>query len=224
MRRAAAVAAAAVLPLLGTAAAPSGSSPPSLEELREKPTRELKAILKSKGAKCKKCVEKDDLVHRVIETWSWAPKEAVSPDGKVRMTKGMFTDMLRNSFKKHVKEQQDGHQLDGDEPEAAAGADAQLPDLEQAWADFSEKLRQGEIKPGEDGRLVYEVTAPGGGSWWERYRMHIVVILNILLLGVMHRVRRKERDQKRQRLEEETAKVKGKEGKEGKGGKEGKEE
>ena len=52
--------------------------------------KELRAILRQKGTKCKKCVEKDDLVDRVIDTWDWAPKEAESPDGKVKMDKETF--------------------------------------------------------------------------------------------------------------------------------------
>merc|ERR1719387_765360 len=194
-------------------------APPSKESLRSKSMPELKAILRQKGAKCKKCVEKDDLIDRVIETWHWLPKEASSPDGKIKMTKEQFIRNLQSQYKKHGRTQtQEGHELDdGDDEDGATEtsepeiADSSLPDFDKVWADFSEKLSKGEIKTEENGRLIYQVTDefedPG---WWERYKTHVMVGINVVLLYYMQHIRRKERQQK------EAARAKAKEAAESK--------
>mmetsp|Transcript_2710 Transcript_2710/g.5400 ORF Transcript_2710/g.5400 Transcript_2710/m.5400 type:complete len:235 (-) Transcript_2710:79-783(-) len=206
MRRlvaAAAATAALLLPLPNCAAASSSRGPPSRQELQEKSMKELKAILKKKGVKCKKCLEKDDVVDRVLETWDVPPTEASSPDGSMRMTKEVFIKNLKDSYVRHLKSekkgpQADGHQLDADGddesvevPEGMVPSDEQL---EQVWREFSEKLSLGEVTKGEDGQLVYEVPSLGGGpSWWERWRIHIMMMANVALLWCIQRSRRRQK-------------------------------
>eukprot|EP00928_Gymnodinium_smaydae_P011663 TRINITY_DN14278_c0_g1_i2.p2 TRINITY_DN14278_c0_g1~~TRINITY_DN14278_c0_g1_i2.p2 ORF type:complete len:238 (+),score=56.57 TRINITY_DN14278_c0_g1_i2:19-732(+) len=125
----------------------AASAVPSREELRKKTTKELKAILRSKGKTCKKCTEKDDVVDRVIETWDVPLVEAASPDGKVTMDKETFMKQMKMSYEKHFEDERkkkmesgeaSGHQTDEAPP--------QMPDFEEVWRDFSEKLSKGEIE------------------------------------------------------------------------------
>jgi hypothetical protein len=206
MRLAAAAPAAAVIFFaLSIAHASFADPPPSLEELRSKSTKELKAILKSKGAKCKNCLEKDDFVHKVRDTWFTLPKQAKSPDGKIEITKEMFVKQLKESYGKHLKEEKQqpdsddededdsGHSLETDE--AMPG----MPDFDQVWADFSEKLMKGEIEKDDSGNLMYQVNdgSMGWSALWERYKMHIMLALNLGLLWFSQRLRKakKEKDE-----------------------------
>mmetsp|Transcript_67185 Transcript_67185/g.119601 ORF Transcript_67185/g.119601 Transcript_67185/m.119601 type:complete len:250 (-) Transcript_67185:36-785(-) len=186
----------------------SSTTAPSLEDLRKKPTKELKAILKSKGAKCKKCVEKDDYVHRVRDTWHMAPKEARTPDGKVAMSKDVFIKQLKESFKKQVK---DAGKQDDDDDEGHATDDDQelpagMPDFESVWRDFSEKLAKGEIEKDGGGNLMYSVADHLGGGgfwgWFERYKMHGLIALNLGFLWFSQRMRAAERERKKAAKEE----------------------
>mmetsp|Transcript_65306 Transcript_65306/g.202245 ORF Transcript_65306/g.202245 Transcript_65306/m.202245 type:complete len:233 (+) Transcript_65306:105-803(+) len=201
MRRAVVAAAASAALLLSPpvcSAASSSHGPPSREELRQKSMKDLKGILKRKGAKCKKCVEKDDVIDRVIDTWDWAPNEASSPDGKMRMTKDVFISNLKSSYKRHLKsnkKEQEGHQLDGDDDGEAhsEGSGPSDEELEKVWKEFSEKLSLGQVEKDENGHLVYEVPTLGGGqgSFWERWKIHIMLMANVTLLWFMQRQRRK---------------------------------
>jgi len=182
----------------------AAGSPPSKEELRKKTTKQLKTILASKGARCKKCFEKDDYVERVLETWDWAPKEASSPDGKVQITKEAFIDNLKEGFRRHAKEQREqaGHQMDEEEKDNDEGNG--LPNLDQAWAEFSAKLQLGEVKTDETGKLIYEVNANDGpaGSFWDRYKTHLLILINLVLLIGMQYAKRGERSAKMAKLKE----------------------
>mmetsp|Transcript_68845 Transcript_68845/g.154169 ORF Transcript_68845/g.154169 Transcript_68845/m.154169 type:complete len:233 (-) Transcript_68845:66-764(-) len=206
VRRASLVAAVAALLVApqGCKAASSSRSTPSYQELSQKSTKELKDLLKRKGVKCKKCVDKDDLINRVIETWDQSPKEAASPDGAMRMTKELFLKNLKDSYLRQLKSEhnggKDGHQLDADDDEQG-GADIPqglLPSdeqLEQVWKEFSEKLAIGEVSTDENGQLVYEVPPLGGAPGvWERWRVHIMMVANVALLWCIQRTRRKNRE------------------------------
>lgn len=189
---------------------------PSEEELRQKSMKELKAILRKKGAKCQKCVEKDDIVARVVETWDWAPFEAQSPDGKIKMTKDVFLNFLKSSYRKRASEKHEsegGHQLDeddsGDDEPSSDGEDLgdlpSGPEIELIWADFSSKLERGEIETDEKGHIIYELAPPGGNaapSLWDKYKTQVMVTVNVGLLWFMQSVRKKERAE-RQKQEEE---------------------
>jgi len=184
----------------------AAGSPPSKEDLRKKTTKQLKGILASKGARCKKCLEKDDYVERVLETWDWAPKEASTPDGKVQITKEAFINHLKEGYKRHVKEQREqaGHQMDDEEEDDEVGR--QMPDLDKAWAEFSSKLQHGEVKTDENGQLIYEVNAIDdngpGGSFWDRYKTHLLILMNLVLLIGMQYAKRGERAAKMAKLKE----------------------
>lgn len=199
MRRVAvaAVTAASILCLLPHSAAADSGPVPSREELRKKPVKELKALLRSKGAKCHKCKEKDEYVFRVEDTWSWAPVEAATPDGKVSVTKDEFVNQLKESYKKQLSEASagagaanGGHELeDGD----MSGME-NMPDFNDVWAEFSEKLRTGSIEQDANGQLLFDVgDMHGKGSYWEKYKMHGLITLNLALMFCMQRVRRTER-------------------------------
>mmetsp|Transcript_67985 Transcript_67985/g.198962 ORF Transcript_67985/g.198962 Transcript_67985/m.198962 type:complete len:221 (-) Transcript_67985:48-710(-) len=204
MRLALAAAAAAALFPLPRCTAASGSSPPSRDELRLKSTKDLKAILKRKGATCKKCLEKDDVVDKVIETWHWVPKEASSPDGKLTMTKEMFIQNLQSSYARHLKEpkpSEGGHQLEGADG-GAEGPGLSEEQLEEVWKEFSAKLSLGEVKTDEHGQMTYEVPSlTGGAGFWENWKMHIMVMGNVALLGCSQRLRRKTRELKKEKME-----------------------
>jgi len=181
-------------------------SPPSKEELRKKTTKQLKAILSSKGTRCKKCVEKDDYVERVLETWDWAPKEASTPDGKVQITKEAFINHLKEGYRRHVKEQREqaGHQMDDEEEEEDGEVGKGLPNLDQAWAEFSAKLQQGDVKTDKNGQLVYEVNTTDGpaGTFWDKYKTHLLILMNLVLLIWMQYAKKGERAAKLAKLKE----------------------
>lgn len=182
-----------------------GSPAPSREELKKKTAKQLKAILRSKGIKCKSCTEKEHFVDEVIDTWHVAPKEASSPDGKIQLTKEMFIQQLTSSLRDQRKaegnpELQDanGHQLEG-----SGDALDQLPDMENIWADFAAKLASGEVSD-KDGKLNYEVPPIGGyppDTWWRRFKDYGMIILNFTLMLVLYKVRRRERRIKREEVE-----------------------
>lgn len=162
------------------------SGAPSKAELRSKTLKQLKAILKSKGAKCKKCMEKDDYVDRVIETWDWAPKEASDPGGGISMQKDQFIGQLKEAYKRQrQQEASGGHEVDDD-------VDPNLPDFEKVWADFATKLSSGEIGKDDNGQLKYEV-GNMNPAWYEQYKIPVMMFLNIVLLWWMQKVRRRER-------------------------------
>lgn len=165
-----------------------GATPvPSKDELRKKTTKELKKILKSKGAKCHKCTEKDDVIERVIETWDRPPTMATSPDGGVQMTKDQFIEQLKMSFQKAKSDAgggADGHELESD-------GNGHQPDYDKVWAEFAEKLSSGDIGKDENGNLLYEVGARSGfDSFWEKWKMHAALGLNLFLLYAMRKLKK----------------------------------
>mmetsp|Transcript_63375 Transcript_63375/g.182416 ORF Transcript_63375/g.182416 Transcript_63375/m.182416 type:complete len:258 (+) Transcript_63375:43-816(+) len=177
---------------------------PSRKELQAKDAAELKAILRSKGAKCTSCIDKEDVIDRVIETWDWSLTEAVSPDGKTRITKEMFVKNVEASYKRFLADQQakkreeeGGHQLAGEDDDEEDGMP--VPDVDKAWLDFSERLRKGEIKADEKGALAYEMIGTAAEpSWWSKYKTHVMLSVNVLILWVMQHVRKRERQIRRQ--------------------------
>lgn len=192
--RGAATAVLAAVFLLADIQVALASPVPSKDELRKKSTKELKKILKSKGAKCHKCTEKDEVVERVIETWDRPPSTASSPDGGVQMTKEQFIEQLKMSFSKARSDQggkgggadSDGHELDDD-----GGAGGMHPDYEKVWAEFAEKLTSGDIGKDENGNLLYEVGAQSGfDGFWEKWKMHAALGLNLFLLYAMRKLKK----------------------------------
>merc|ERR1711957_193477 len=172
--------------LLALASIGAAQVVPDREELLRKSPKQLKALLKERGATCKKCIEKEDLVERLLETWDWSGVEAVSPDGKTRMTKDIFVKNLEASYRRHLgevsskqKTQTDGHQLaseDEDEEE-------QIPDVDKVWLDFSENLRRGEIKTDAKGDIIYSVAGPQRElGIWDKYKTHIMISVNVIIL------------------------------------------
>mmetsp|Transcript_64001 Transcript_64001/g.208836 ORF Transcript_64001/g.208836 Transcript_64001/m.208836 type:complete len:242 (-) Transcript_64001:120-845(-) len=195
------------------AIASSAGTVPSREELQEKSSKELKAILKSRGAKCRKCLEKEDLIDRVVVTWEWSAVEAVSPDGKVKMTRDQFTKTFQSSFKKHLSDQRttriqadddSGHQLATEDEEEEDEDGRHVPDVDKVWADFSERLRMGEISADDKGNLVYEYAGlPREPTWWDRYKTHVLLAVNVLILWFMQHVRRREKDLRKEEREKQ---------------------
>lgn len=192
------VAAAAILCFAPHSAVADRGLVPSREELRKKPVKELKAILRSRGAKCHKCKEKDEYVFRVEDTWTWAPVEAASPDGKVSVTKGEFVNQLKESYRKTLSESSGsggggsgGHELEKND---LAGME-NMPDFNDVWAEFSERLQKGDIEQDANGQLLFDVgdMHAGKGTFWEKYKMYGLITLNLGLMFCMQRVRRTER-------------------------------
>lgn len=197
--------AAALLLLLSAAAGKSGTGFPELPpraELHKKTTKQLKATLRKKGAKCTGCSEKSHYVDRVVETWGWSPKEASTPDGKVRMTRDVFIEQIRASWRRHKTEEDGaeleqamsstGHELDGDDVAARA---EDTPDFERAWLEFAKQLETGKITKDENGEVFFDVNEhlEGGASWWEKHKMHVMIAMNVLLMFCMYRLRSRER-------------------------------
>lgn len=175
--------------------------------------KELKAKLKSKGAKCPKCVEKSHFIERVLETWDWPPLEASSPDGGIVMTKQQFIGQMRNAWRKHqeqvAKGQEEapdvGHELDGEDIPEVPGTDM-APDFEKAWADFSRKLINGEIAKDENGNVVLDVGDDlSMYGWWAKHQTHVIMIINLVLLIFLQASRAKDRSRKRQQAAETEA-------------------
>merc|ERR1719436_1709628 len=124
----------------------------------------------------------------------------------------MFVKNLEASYKKHLADErakkkapEGGHQLasedDDDEDEDEDGEPT--PDMDKVWADFAERLRQGEIKADEKGQLVYEVAGPPREqTWWEKYQTHIMLSVNVMILWFMQHVRRRERELRKEEKEQ----------------------
>eukprot|EP00930_Biecheleria_cincta_P032823 TRINITY_DN22753_c0_g1_i1.p1 TRINITY_DN22753_c0_g1~~TRINITY_DN22753_c0_g1_i1.p1 ORF type:complete len:239 (-),score=79.20 TRINITY_DN22753_c0_g1_i1:58-774(-) len=177
---------------------------PDREELLSKTTKELKAILRSKGAKCKGCSEKEHVVDKVIETWDWAPTEASSPDGKIKMDRESFMRMLKASWSKQQggadkkERMREGHELDEQE-NAMMDSDA-----ERIWKEFSTKLQAGEITADEHGNINYDLRlgdGQPGQSFWDRHGMRITMLWGV---GLMYWTRRQKRsDADREELQKE---------------------
>merc|ERR1712224_561106 len=104
----------------------------------KKSSKELKAILKSKGVKCRNCVEKEHYIDKVLETWQVVPVEVSSPDGKIHMTKDIFIKQLMQAQQDQGEsdEKAMGHALEKDLDKN----DPRMPEMEQIWADFAERL------------------------------------------------------------------------------------
>lgn len=170
---------------------------PSRDEVRKHTMKELRAMLRDRGAACRHCVEKDHLVDRVLETWDWAPLRASSPDGKINIDKESFVKHLRSSLverqSKEAVETTGGHQL-AEQP--LDGFDGEQ--FEAAWQDFSRKLTAGEVGTDDGGRIVYNVDLSDSpftwSSLWQRYRLHIMMGGNLLLLFFMRRMRNGNKD------------------------------
>jgi len=184
------------------------AGPPRREELWRKSLDELKSILRSRGAKCRKCLEKKDFVDRVIETWEWSSMEASSPDGKFTVSKEDFLKTFEAGYRQHLidvrarrrKEEEEetiGHQLAQDDEE---DEDEQLPEAEidRLWIQFSDRLRNGDIFPDDKGNLVYEYAPPREQAGWERYKPHLLLGVNLIILWLMHHVRRRERNTRKE--------------------------
>eukprot|EP00931_Biecheleriopsis_adriatica_P025254 TRINITY_DN15554_c0_g1_i1.p1 TRINITY_DN15554_c0_g1~~TRINITY_DN15554_c0_g1_i1.p1 ORF type:complete len:869 (-),score=225.49 TRINITY_DN15554_c0_g1_i1:48-2552(-) len=153
------------------------------------------AILRSKGASCKGCSDKEDVIDRVVETWDWAPKEASSPNGDIKIDKQTFMDQLSASLKAQTPQSEDGHQLD-----PLSGVDA-----DKIWSDFTQKLQNGEMSTDDSGRLNYDLSDLQGAlagaagqapSLWDRYGMQAMMLINVVLMMLMRKGKSYERAMK----------------------------
>jgi len=175
----------------------AGSKAPGMEELRKKSMKELWAMLRQKGANCKKCVEKDELVNKVIETWDWTPNEAASPDGQIKMDKETFVRQLKSSYESHFEDERKKRRKGGHELADSPLPEEVQPDFDKVWADFSSRLSSGDIQTDPDGKLHFDIDRLGEKTVWDRYKVHLMLFANMGLLILMQRLRRKDRQERR---------------------------
>merc|ERR1712232_248954 len=75
---------------------------------------------------------------------------------------------------------------------------------DDVWKDFSEKLRSGDIGKDKNGNLLFEVgDIASRAAWWERYKMHLLVAVNLGMMWCLQRVKRTEREARRIATEKE---------------------
>ncbi|CAJ1446004.1 unnamed protein product [Effrenium voratum] len=155
---------------------------PTAQELGRRPSHELKALLQSKGLHCDGC-EKAQLVQRVLETWDEEVLEVSSPDGSVRLTKDAFIKDLKMTYRRQMlrKHEEGGHELADDE-EDMDSVDIAVPDFDKEWRDFSVKLAKGDVQTEQNGQIVYEVGPTPPPSFWDRWKMHGLMGMNITML------------------------------------------
>jgi len=190
--------------LLGNYGCAVASETPTREELQAKSSSELEAVLHSKGLTCRDCIDKDAFIERVIQTWDRSGNEVASPDGKIRLSKDIFVNELKASYKKLLHEmesesenqeggERSGHQLAGDDQDEDDDADASDPAevVDRLWEDFGDRFYRGEIKMDESGRKIARVLKPKPPqTWWMQYKTHIMMMINLGMLWLMQRARR----------------------------------
>mmetsp|Transcript_91835 Transcript_91835/g.260006 ORF Transcript_91835/g.260006 Transcript_91835/m.260006 type:complete len:210 (+) Transcript_91835:82-711(+) len=147
----------AALPAFGKEGAPvsEGRSPD-----------ELRAILKGRGVECRGCTSEEEFAARVSETQGWRADEAVSPDGKVRVTKDVFRSKYWTRPSQHV-----GHELDDSE------GDDESSGFLLGWEHFREGVRAGDFT--SDGRGGFRRKTPEAGQIG--WRVHAKWLLAALL-------------------------------------------
>eukprot|EP00930_Biecheleria_cincta_P058835 TRINITY_DN44637_c0_g1_i1.p1 TRINITY_DN44637_c0_g1~~TRINITY_DN44637_c0_g1_i1.p1 ORF type:complete len:256 (+),score=60.93 TRINITY_DN44637_c0_g1_i1:52-819(+) len=179
-------------------AALSNGPAPSYQELARRPTEELKAFLKSKGFNCKDCADNVDILQRVLDTWDHELLEAVSPDGKVHLTKEVFVQKMKRIYIEQLKQQAGeagGHELADDE-DSEDGSGPSVPNLQNIWRDFSAKVAKGEAETDSQGHLVYEFGQnPKPRSLWDRWKTRGLICLNITMLVGMQWLKRRKPSQ-----------------------------
>merc|ERR1719245_325301 len=118
------------------------------------------------------------------------------------MTKAQFVQQLKESLRDRGRDQEDdvlgGHERDDDDDDGGHSLGELLhADVDKIWADFSEKLRAGDVAKDENGRVSYHVEDfLGDMPWWHKYKMHGMVTINLLLMCALQQVRRSEKRQR----------------------------
>lgn len=145
--------------------------PPHAGESR---IEEYKAILKGRGAACRACSREEEFAKRVAETRTWRGDEAVSPDGKIRITRRQF------AAGQHRLGSHAGHELDdgGDDDESPGGHA-----LVAAWEEFRDAVRNGEFVDDGAGGLKRRRPSFWELSWHVHAKWSLTATLAICLLS-----------------------------------------
>lgn len=165
------------------------ASRPDKATLRKKTTKQLKKLLRDVGATCHKCTQKDDYVERILDTWDWGPAEVSSPDGTIKMDKDTFIKQLKASLSEAQNQEREGHEVEDVDPSS-------LPDLEEVWRDFSERLARGEISTDAGGQVKYELNMPADKESWSKYRLVGMMAVNFVVLVCLRRMKASEKRRK----------------------------
>ena len=168
---------------------------------------------------------------QVLLHWEKPFKHATAPKTGARISRTLFEEQFKNSF----KDAQDG----------AAGYQSILGDidLDMLWKDFAAKVRSGHIPIGSDGKTSYHVDENvfgsslfGGGSgsfggffdsndsswfgWFSRFLnrnmsdkgMSGLMVLNLVALVMLNKMKNKERAKKKQELQKKAEELGGQKG------------
>lgn len=135
---------------------------------------EYKSILKSRGAACRGCNREEEFARRVAETRTWRGDEAVSPDGKLRITRRQF------AAGQHRLGSHAGHELDdGRDDDESPGGHA----LDAAWEEFRDAVRNGEFLDDGAGGLKRRRPSFWDLSWHVHAKWSLTATLAICLLS-----------------------------------------
>uniref|UniRef100_A0A7S1R8Q8 Transmembrane protein n=1 Tax=Alexandrium catenella TaxID=2925 RepID=A0A7S1R8Q8_ALECA len=140
---------------------------PGQQSAEARAIKELKATLRNRGADCHGCETEEDFTRRVAETRGWRADEAVSPDGKIKVTRQQFLVVQRSS-------QHEGHELDdGDDGDTDTG--------NNAWVEFRDAMRAGDLV--EDGQGGYRKRQAGMTGWRRHAKWALTLVLGICALA-----------------------------------------